>query len=345
MLKKLILGIAAFILPLDAHEGACAFPIEYEACASLGLLPIKKVVLWGHKLHSHTHSYIHAAFYKAFKHLGYETYWLDNNDDVSRQDFSGSLFITEGQVDSHLPIRNDCFYILHNCSDAKYKALYEQGRAICLQVYTHDCRGRQVVYVDDYIGYTLADKCFYMPWATDLLPHEIEMRKYSMNRVRKNKKQIYFIGTIGGGEFGNDMIVNSFKQACEENKVHFKGIARVSEEENARLIQEAYMAPALQGSWQVQQGYIPCRIFKNISNGQLGITNSETVYKLFKEKIVYNSNPYQLFYDAKQRLETVTLAELHELMDFVKDKHTYLSRIKVLADFLYLVHEDVRRKV
>lgn len=28
---------------------------------------IKKVVIWGHKLHSHTHSYIHNAFYNAFK--------------------------------------------------------------------------------------------------------------------------------------------------------------------------------------------------------------------------------------------------------------------------------------
>jgi hypothetical protein len=61
---------------------------------------IKKVVLWGHKLHTHTHSYIHFAFHKAFKHLGYDTYWFDNNDDVSGFDFFGSLFITEGQVDS-----------------------------------------------------------------------------------------------------------------------------------------------------------------------------------------------------------------------------------------------------
>jgi Lrp/AsnC family transcriptional regulator for asnA, asnC and gidA len=33
---------------------------------------IKKVVIWGHKLHSHTHSYIHNGFYIAFKHLGYD---------------------------------------------------------------------------------------------------------------------------------------------------------------------------------------------------------------------------------------------------------------------------------
>ena len=31
---------------------------------------IKQVVIWGHKLHTHTHSYIHYGFYKAFNKLG-----------------------------------------------------------------------------------------------------------------------------------------------------------------------------------------------------------------------------------------------------------------------------------
>ena len=39
-----------------------------------------KIVIWGYPLYSHTHSYIHAAFYKAFTHLGYETYWFHDGD-------------------------------------------------------------------------------------------------------------------------------------------------------------------------------------------------------------------------------------------------------------------------
>ncbi len=30
------------------------------------MINIDKVVIWGHKLHSHTHSYIHNAFLVAF---------------------------------------------------------------------------------------------------------------------------------------------------------------------------------------------------------------------------------------------------------------------------------------
>ena len=31
-----------------------------------------KIIIWGYPLHSHTHSYIHAAFYKAFKYMNYD---------------------------------------------------------------------------------------------------------------------------------------------------------------------------------------------------------------------------------------------------------------------------------
>ena len=102
-------------------------------------LPFKKVVIWGHKLHSHTHSYIHAAFYKAFNYLGYNTFWLDDSDLVDGIDFSSSLFITEGQVDKNIPLRADCRYILHNAYSAKYHDFLRSGNAIRLQVYTNDC--------------------------------------------------------------------------------------------------------------------------------------------------------------------------------------------------------------
>lgn len=71
----------------------------------------KRVVIWGHPLGSHTHSYIHAGFYKAFKYLGYETHWLDHNSDVSGIDFSDTLFITEGQVDKGIPFVKDSYYL------------------------------------------------------------------------------------------------------------------------------------------------------------------------------------------------------------------------------------------
>lgn len=299
--------------------------------------PFTKVVIWGHKLHSHTHSYIHNAFYRAFQYMGYPTYWFDKNDNVSEFDFSNALFITEGQVDQNIPVRDDCRYILHNCNPRKYQTLLTNGKCINLQVYTDDVANRPgLIKIEDCIYQDLAGKLIYMPWATDLLPHEIEQLK---KNIPQKSNTVYWIGTVGGGQFGNNTQINPFIRACSENKIQFRHTINRSVEENISLIRTSYMAPAIVGDWQQKVGYIPCRIFKNISYGQMGVTNSKTVYELFQKKIVYNPNTYQLFYDAQKRLKTLKQEELFELMDFVKTKHTYLNRIQTLLYFLKLVEE------
>jgi len=309
-------------------------------------LPFNKVIIWGHKLHTHTHSYIHWGFYRAFSHLGYETYWLDNHDSLTNIDCSNALFITEHQVDQNMPLREDCFYILHNCYVYHYerhKPLYDKGRCISLQVYTHDCLNNNVTRIDDCMYYNLEQKIIYLPWATDLLPHEIDTIKKKVSSLQK-ENTIYFVGSVGGGTFRNDDKFSRFEAACQKDNIELQSIGggkkRIDMEDNIKLIQKSYMAPALQGSWQCEKGYIPCRIFKNISYGQFGITNSQTVYDLFKGKIVYNSDPYQLFYDAKEKIENLNINDLYELMDLVRDKHTYLNRIETLLNFLEMVYNN-----
>ncbi len=309
------------------------------ACANHPVRNVNKVILWGHKIHSHTHSYIHWGFDRAFKHLGFDTYWFDNNEDVSSFDFSNSLFITEGQVDKNIPIRDDCFYIIHNCKTQKYQHLLDVNQAIILQVYSHDCLKRNDPAFSTCFHYDLSQPVIYMPWATDLLPHEIDAVKEQLPTVQKNNNA-QFIGSAGGmGGFGNVAQLNTFKKACQENGRYFivRNAGSCSMEENRASIQQAYIAPALQGSWQCNNGYIPCRIFKNISYGALGVTNSKAVYDLFEGKIVYNSDPHQLFYDAQETLKTWTLEQQYALMDLVRDKHTYLNRIESLFSFFEMV--------
>lgn len=311
-------------------------------------LPFKKVILWGHKLHTNTFSYINAGFYRAFQHLGYDIYWFDNNDDLRNFDFSNSLFITEGQVDQKIPLRKDCFYILHNCDGNKYTQLTSLGHTIILQVYTHDCIERNVTWIDDCMCYDMAAGVIYLPWATDLLPHEIEQNKQK-TRTAKRKNEIVYIGAFGDGIrifgdriYGNIDQITPFLKAAAENNISFNHVRECScsMETNIDLVQSAYMAPAIQGQWQVKKGYIPCRIFKNISYGAFGITNSKTVYDLFHGKIIYNPDEYQLFYDAKEKIDNLNLNELYELMDFVKEKHTYINRIHDMLWFFEKVYES-----
>lgn len=314
----------------------CFLFIAHTIQAQEKNLPFNKVVLWGHKMHSHTHSYIHYGFYKAFKHLGYDTLWLDRNDNISSIDFSNSLFITEGQVDQNIPLRTDCRYILHNCEHGKYKKLFDENLCIVIQVYTHDCLKRKEPKFDDCMHVNLELKTIYMPWATDLLPYEIDEIKEQLPMKTKGNT-IYWVGSIWDGIHGNREQIAPFEKACKESNVHFQHSTYIDQNRSIELMQESYMAPAIQGKWQCENGYIPCRIFKNISYGQMGITNSKTAYDLFKGKIVYNEDTHQLFYDAQKRLKNMDINEIYELMDFVKTKHTYLNRIERLSEFLNMI--------
>lgn len=295
-----------------------------------------KVVIWGHKLHSHTHSYIHQGFFKAFKVKGYDVYWMDDKEDVSSFDFSSTLFLTEGQADKKIPLMEDCKYLVHNPSSDKYKPL----DVIYFQVYTDDILSRpNLVKVEECIYYDLPNRCLYMPWATDLFPDEIDEMKKAVP-LNRSDLTIYWIGTIGKGKAGNVTALAPYVMSCIENGFQFicpnPWGTGVDIKKHIKLIQSSYMAPAIVGDWQMQKGYVPCRIFKNISYGQMGITNSKRVYELFEQKIVYNPDTAQLFYDALERIKGLTCEEQWELMDMVKCRHTYLNRTQTLLDFLDL---------
>ncbi len=322
------------------HHALYLFTGFFLIFAPLQLFSFNKVIIWGHKLHSHTHSYIHHAFYKAFEHLGYDTYWFDDMDDIEGFDFADSLFLTEGQVDSNIPLRQDCCYLLHNCKREKYNVLPE-GKRLKFQVYTHDAL--EVPSIVELAPFTFFDPlqpCIYMPWATDLLPHEIEeLQRQSPVCV---EKAIYWIGTIGEGIFGNLEQILPFQRACQESGIAFScaGCSNIDPEDSIDLIRRSYMAPAIVGRWQLEKGYIPCRIFKNISYGQMGITNSKTVYELFEQKIVYHPDTYQLFFEAERRLSACTREEIDELVNIVKVKHTYLNRVKLLLSALNAIQNN-----
>lgn len=304
---------------------------------------IKQVVIWGHKLHTHTHSYIHYGFFKAFNKLGYNTLWIDDSYDLKKINFQNSLFITDGQVDNKIPILNDCYYILHNCDLTKYKM--SNVNALLLHVYTKDCLKFNVKKITKYTYYeekTLETEypILYMPWATDLLPHEIDenMKNINSNVLQKNTNNVNFVGLLTPEWV-------SVKFFCAFNGLKFTSIGgfngdNIDSKINQELIQESYIAPSIQTKWQIDKGYIPSRIFKNISYGKMGITNNETVAELFNGNIIYNKDILRVLemgMDFEKYLNnTVKKAKILNLMEYVKQEHTYLNRIKVILKCINL---------
>lgn len=333
-----------------------------------------RFVVYGYKNQYHTHGHIHEAFYRALKLTGKDVQWLDSGSDLSGIDFSDSMFITEhSAAKDGMPIRDDCFYVVHglnNDQELSARMSHIKNR-LGWNVY-HDYShgnperwdGQPLETVDAYLHFLsrgtpdtscnfdrifLAEDTPFYPkekhmdfrWATDQLPAEIEALKPAVT-YQKDSDVINWVGTQW---FVNQVELGAFKKACAENNIEFKAMGAgqngvVSIEDNVRLVRESYFAPAIVGSHHITEGYAPCRIFKNISYGAMGVTNSPRVNNIFDNKLIFNPDPYRLFYDAKEQLPGLDIRRIHDLMDEVSKKHTYLNRLNSIMKAAQIVIDN-----
>ena len=306
-------------------------------------MDFKQVVIWGYRIRTlvgnrgpHTHAWIHNGFYRGFAKMGYKVLWFDDEDNTNGVDFSKSLFITMGnEQNEKMPCRDDCYYILHNTNaNIFFDKGVSRDKYMILQVYTHDCIPRNLTRVypeDKYQLYNAVDKILYFPWATDIFPEDIEV---NIKKIRNLPRQpvVNFVG----------MIIqpwDQFAYQCRQLGIRFSKVGgfdkiRVSMQDNIKLIQNSYMAPAVQTKFQVDNGYIPCRIFKNISYGQFGMTNSATVNDYFFNELVYAPNVRELCVKGYNivKNEQIDYDKLERHMRYVAKNHTYLNRCKTLLD-------------
>jgi hypothetical protein len=296
-----------------------------------------KFIAWGQKLHQGTHSYVHDAFCTAFKNLGYDTYHLDDNDNISSMSFKDTIFITLGGCDKNIPITNDAKYILHNCDAEKYKDIKEENK-ITLQVYTNaiaegteNYAAEEIQKIDELVYWSEKGRKLYQPWATNLLPEEINNKYEPVN----NKTAIW-CGSVWGGIHGNIEELTKFNFSLQSKGYQFQ-IYRpgsTSFEQNKQFVKNNELAPAINGTWQKNVHYIPCRIFKNISYGALGITNNEAVYNLLQGQVIYSQNEEELI-DLYLSTPTQKRKEMFEnSCELVKTKHTYINRAKAILECL-----------
>jgi hypothetical protein len=179
----------------------------------------------------------------------------------------------------------------------------------------------------------------YTYWATDLLPEEINKNIEKLASIVPENR-INHVGSM-------TQVWYVLQQLCMNNRIEFNNYGasfnvnsnkNKSINENIELIQKSLISPALQDDGQINAKYIPCRIFKNISYGKMGLTNNEFVHKLFNEKTIYDRDIFTLCNNGIQFERNPDLnnkyQRIRELMIFVRDNHTYLNRINTICKFI-----------
>lgn len=322
-----------------------------------------KVIIWGFPLDTHTHSYIHALWYKVFKHgFNKETLWFHDNDFPRDFDYNNSLFITEGYADKNIPVVSSSTYFVHN---AIYPEKYLNSGARLIEIRfnvneIHDVNNdfklddgtHQLLELSPHAKYErltsnkdihiskrgevkqMNYECIYLYWGTDLLPHE-----FNFNDIMLPKENvIYYIGSpIYSVHFPQ------FRDICAQNGIQWVSSnpwnTPLTFEVNKTLMQKSLLTPDFRsigtdedtrqfgvknGKNHLEIGYLPCRVLKAISYGQLGITDSMYVKEILKEHVVYSNNMNELF--SMAMVEKNNKYRIYKAMQYVQENHTYVNR-------------------
>lgn len=147
-----------------------------------------------------------------------------------------------------------------------------------------------------------------------------------------NLTRINYIGSIH-----HDNILPKFQQFAQSCRVCGKDVkvfSNVGFDENRQFIKDTYISVDIRGDWHQQCGYIPCRIWKNLSYGKFIGINSPHTGKILDEFVAYNNNPQTLYFTTESQYANLTKQKMKQTMLYIKENHTYINRIENLLKIL-----------
>lgn len=293
--------------------------------------PDYKVVIWWFTYGKHTHSWIHFGFFRAFEHLGYDVVWLENKIE-NLPPKSQKTIIISAQPEDQMILENlsdNWIFFDHNYGLSVMKNI------IPFWVQAWSFASYPPVSTTEYRHYLEIPKIF---WWTDLLPHEIEFVPYHYS----NSRDIRFIGSWW---FDNWKALERARIWCFQHGKSWEQLGKhiflrykkfVPEDVIGTLSREAFLTLSIQGEPQCETGYIPCRLFKNISYSVLALSNNLFVANMFDEDevVIDRDIPTLLDKGAKIVYDRKVDDYTRKALEKVKKEHTYINRIEQLFSYM-----------
>ncbi len=254
-----------------------------------------KIVIWGLRKKYHTHRFIHKAFYENAQKLGFKVIWVEDEKENAHVVEKGDLVISAEMVgkmvpektkfeDYNLPIVDGVYYCLHHFKEI-FTDKIDKRYLLKLCVYTNNVESSDQKW-GDVTYYDSKTQTLSQPWGTHLLYEEFKKPVFNKN------KTVYWVGSIWNDKnnHGNIGEINKLKEVLIKYGLKFKQVRFIPEWLNSFFVRKSRIAPAIGGEIQVKVNYLPCRMFKNISFGQLAFSNIKKFNDILKEYNIYSEN-------------------------------------------------------
>jgi hypothetical protein len=296
-------------------------------------------IVFGYRDSTATHRHIHNGILRALEgtYGGRCIGWLDPGEQDRIP--PNTLVISNWEPANELPVRDDLFYVIHGMNDHLETKERFWDRGLSWNVFVANSHSQAIggagpipgAVKDPDAGYFLDKDIPFWPqerrldfrWPTDLLPWEVRANKPD-HILGRDSSIIHYVGTRWRI---NEKELDAFAEGVRSAGFRFQLHGGVSMKDHIRLIQESRIAPAILGSHHLTEGYLSCRLSKNVSYGHLGVTNSQACQDIFEGRLILDTNPRTLYQTAEEAIQHKTLKDLHEQMEFVATNHTYVNRL------------------
>jgi hypothetical protein len=294
----------------------------------------RKVVVWGLRHQWHSHRFIHKAFAETFERLGVPVVWTDYTSDpetIERGDFviTSNAYGRGTKGNPLAPFRDGAYYCFHGFLHSGYRGddrppRHEIAPEHCLnlEVFVNKAlaasdRWDVVTYFDR------PSKTLHQPWGTNLTEDRFR------SPVVSRSPFVFWVGAIWDNEQGQGNLaeIAELRQVLRDRSLRFVHLKFVPDWVNVSAIRRSRVAPAIAGGWQVDENYLPCRMFKNVSYGQLGISNVPKFAELYAGCHAPGATIEELIENALLLPRTDRLRVIAEQQEVTR-RHTYVHKIR-----------------
>ena len=299
-------------------------------------LGIKRIVIWGlRSVFTDSYRFVQGGFYLTLNKLDVPTVWLDDTPSNVGEINQGDLIFAANRSMQYMPIISGVKYCLHNPERHFFETL-DKKDFVLLQVLIKErfANNEQKklgvnASLEGAANYDVGSNVLHQSWGAPLLAREFFPPKKLLY-----KKSEYFVGTIWENELGqgNSKVIPIYKAELQKRGVRFLHVQGAPEILNPLFVRHSAAGAAIVGNWQREAGYTPCRLFKAVSFGRLGLINSKNTSEAYPWAISNEDIPELMDYSFSLS-DSKAIELIHHQQSCVAHE-TYENKIKNILKVL-----------